>query len=529
MSEAVSVCNDYSCSCTRYGNIGPRNVCQVFHVHSAGDSDASRIISSCDEIRQARSVSIDASCSEDRTMTFVITGELESVFRAKQDVLQLFRAQMVGHIWIPQEHYGLILRKDGLGIDYLQFQTRTSITFPPNDKSSDKITVCGPLKGVEEALKSMALTSQSNLVACERVEIPKIYHPFIKGAYLEKCKTLNCGHSVKISIPPFKFQSDQVILTGQRDSVVKIKEIILTICGELEKDLSTTSIQVRKWQHKSLIGPKGCGVSAIFNETGVSVLVPESESNDETVVLRGPLHKLDSAVVKIKEKLNAINLKQVTIPSSLHRHLIGVKGKDIQCLLYDHPSVHVEFNNKEEIVTIQGPSADVETVSNIVLNTAANMTSYEMNVDPKYYSYIIGQKCANIRQLVEEVGVTISIPDERTLAVCEKSKQTKCIIITGLSQAVEQARNQLRKIIESITERVISVEKNLHKHIIGKGGARIQRICEDFNVLIVFSADKSESDRVAIQGMNESVELAAKHIQNFAQELRGRLWNFANV
>jgi hypothetical protein len=43
---------------------------------------------------------------------------------------------------------------------------------------------------------------------------------------------------------------------------------------------------VRKSQHKYVIGPKGAGIAEILQESGVSVEMPPTDSDKETITLR---------------------------------------------------------------------------------------------------------------------------------------------------------------------------------------------------------------------------------------------------
>ncbi len=59
-----------------------------------------------------------------------------------------------------------------------------------------------------------------------------------------------------------------------------------------ERKFSEVSVEVKKTQHKYIIGPKGNSINEILAETGVFVEMPSSESSSETITLRGPQEKL---------------------------------------------------------------------------------------------------------------------------------------------------------------------------------------------------------------------------------------------
>jgi hypothetical protein len=52
------------------------------------------------------------------------------------------------------------------------------------------------------------------------------------------------------------------------------------------------SVEVKKSQHRYVIGPKGNSINEILSETGVYVEMPASDSPSETITLRGPQEKL---------------------------------------------------------------------------------------------------------------------------------------------------------------------------------------------------------------------------------------------
>lgn len=62
------------------------------------------------------------------------------------------------------------------------------------------------------------------------------------------------------------------------------------------------SVEVRKSQHKYIIGPRGSGIQEILLATGVSVEVPNQDSV-ETITLRGEQDKLGPALTMVYSKV----------------------------------------------------------------------------------------------------------------------------------------------------------------------------------------------------------------------------------
>lgn len=62
-------------------------------------------------------------------------------------------------------------------------------------------------------------------------------------------------------------------------------------------------MEVKKSQHKYVIGPKGNSLQEILERTGVSVEIPPSDSISETVILRGEPEKLGQALTEVYAKV----------------------------------------------------------------------------------------------------------------------------------------------------------------------------------------------------------------------------------
>ena len=63
------------------------------------------------------------------------------------------------------------------------------------------------------------------------------------------------------------------------------------------------SVEVKKSQHRYVIGPKGSGLTEILASTGVSVEIPPSDNVSETITLRGDPDKLGPALTMVYAKV----------------------------------------------------------------------------------------------------------------------------------------------------------------------------------------------------------------------------------
>ena len=70
-----------------------------------------------------------------------------------------------------------------------------------------------------------------------------------------------------------------------------------------KRKCQTVSVEVRKSQHKYVIGPKGCNLHEVLRDYGVSVEVPPLDSPSETITLRGDQDKLGPALTVVYSKV----------------------------------------------------------------------------------------------------------------------------------------------------------------------------------------------------------------------------------
>lgn len=171
---------------------------------------------------------------------------------AKREILRRFQTQSSSAVEIPKEYHGFILGKGGAKLKELEKQTATKITIPKETESSGRIIVTGPkegifkvyfnsvlvflsniaeyVKGIEKALHEIQMISdERSKQAYERLDIPKVFHPFITGAHNEKIKALTEGSGVKVNIPPLSVQKDEISVAGERDGVLKVKMAIIQV------------------------------------------------------------------------------------------------------------------------------------------------------------------------------------------------------------------------------------------------------------------------------------------------------------
>lgn len=138
---------------------------------------------------------------------------------------------------IPKEHHRWILGKQGQRLKDLEKTTATKIQIPSVNDQSDVITIVGTKEGIEKAEHEIKVISdEQSRKAFERVNVPKMYHPFIYGPHNENLTAMIAETGARINIPPPSVQKDEITIAGEKEGVLAAKEKIETIFKDMVRD-----------------------------------------------------------------------------------------------------------------------------------------------------------------------------------------------------------------------------------------------------------------------------------------------------
>merc|ERR1719342_894121 len=281
---------------------------------------------------------------------------------------------------------------------------------------------------------------------------------------------------------------------------------------------STIQVEVKKSQHRYVIGPRGNAINEILAETGVFVEMPSNADESETITLRGPQEKLGLALTKVYEKANSVVNLVLPCPTWLHKYIIGKKGAGIQRISQDLQKVHIVFNDDDSI-KIDGPPEEAEKAFKEIESQAkslVNSTTYvELKVDAKYHKHIIGKGGSTINKIKSEADVTINIPDT--------DSGVTIIRIEGNKAGVEKAKAELQGMVEKMEnekEKDVIIENRFHRQIIGPKGESIQKIRDEFSAVQISFPDLGvQSDIVKLRGPKDDVDKCARHLNRISRDL----------
>ena len=137
----------------------------------------------------------------------------------------------------------------------------------------------------------------------------------------------------------------------------------------------------------------------------------------------------------------------------------------------------------------------------------------QVEVPFEFHRFVIGQKGAGVRQLMNDYDVNIKVP--------QSDMKSNIVIVTGPPPNVEEARKGLlERLLELEGEKAdrelksfeikLDIKPEYHPKIIGKHGAVITKLREDYDVNIQLPRKESPEDSIITITGYEKNALAAK-------------------
>ncbi|XP_070785683.1 vigilin isoform X3 [Enoplosus armatus] len=502
-------------------------ITQVFHVpleerrykdnSQFGEGEEAKV---CLDIMQRTGAHIELSLAKDQGLSIMVTGKLDSVMKARKEIVARLQTQASATVAIPKEHHRFVIGKNGEKLQELELKTATKIAIPRPDDPSANIRITGTKEGIEKARHEILLISaEQDKRAVERLSLEKAFHPFIAGAHNRLVQELSQETGARISIPPPSLPKDEIVITGEKEAVALALSRIRAIYDDKKRKTTTISVEVKKSQHKYIIGPKGNTLQEILEATGVSVEMPPLDSGSETIILRGEPDKLGPALTQVYAKAKSVMVMEVTAPAWLHRFIIGKKGQNIGRITQHLPRVHIEFTDGEERISLEGPTEEVEQaqaqIQEIIKDLLVRMDYTEVIIDQRFHRHLIGKNGANINRIKEQYKVSVRIPQD--------SERSGLVRIEGDPKGVQLARRELIEMVQRMeNERTkdLIVEQKFHRTIIGQKGEKIKEVRDKFpEVIINFPDPSQKSDIVQLRGPKNEVEKCAKFLQKIIADL----------
>uniref|UniRef100_A0A668U1V2 Vigilin n=1 Tax=Oreochromis aureus TaxID=47969 RepID=A0A668U1V2_OREAU len=531
-------------------------ITQVFHVpleerkykdiNQFGEGDQAKV---CVDIMHKTGAHLELSLAKDQGLSIMVSGKLDAVMKARKEIVSRLQTQASASVGIPKEHHRFVIGKNGEKLQELELKTATKIQIPRPDDPSNQIKISGTKEGLEKAKHEILLISaEQDKRAVERVNIEKVYHPFITGAYNKLVGEMMQETGARINVPPQSVNKTEIVITGEKEqvalAVTKIKKVYedkITLEGptkdvqmaqgqieamvtDLVSRMDYAEISVDPKFHRHLIGKGGVNINRIKEVHKVTVRIPPDNEKSNLIRIEGDPQGVQEAkkeLLELASRMENERTKDLIIEQRFHRAIIGQKGEKIKEVRDKFPEVIINFPDpaqKSDIVQLRGPRTEVEKCSKFMNKIVAEMVenSYSVSVPifKQFHRNIIGKGGSNIKKIREETNTKIDLPAENS--------NSEMIVITGKKANCEAARTRIlaiQKDLANISEVDVSIPSKLHNSLIGSKGRLVRSIMEECGgVHIHFPTEGSGIDKVTIRGPAEEVAKAKQQLLALAEE-----------
>uniref|UniRef100_A0A672NQT9 Vigilin n=1 Tax=Sinocyclocheilus grahami TaxID=75366 RepID=A0A672NQT9_SINGR len=506
-------------------------ITQVFHVpleerrykdnSQFGEGEEAKV---CLDIMQKTGAHIELSLAKDQGLSIMVTGKLDSVMKARKEIVARLQTQASATVLIPKEHHRFVIGKNGEKLQELELKTATKIAIPRSDDPNANIRITGTKEGIEKARHEIQLISaEQDKRAVERLSFEKAFHPFIAGAYNRLVQELSQETGARISIPPPSIPKDEIVITGEKEAVAMAIACIRAIYEEKAKSVIVVEVIAPAWLHRFIIGKKGQNISRITQQ--LPKVHIEFTDGEERISLEGPTEEVEQAQAQIQEIIKDLMARmdyaEINIDQRFHRHLIGKNGANINRIKEQY-KVSVRIPQDSErcgLVRIEGDPQGVQLARKELMDMAQRMENErtkDLIIEQRFHRTIIGQKGEKIKEVRDKFPeVIIIFPDQQ--------QKSDIVQLRGPKNEVEKCAKFLQKLLAELVESSFSISvpihKQFHKNIIGKGGANIKKIREETNTKIDLPTENSNSEMIVITGKKCSCEAARDRILAIQKEL----------
>ena len=315
----------------------------------------------------------DADQSSSSSRDIIVAGDKEDVAKALRIIEELYedlkRLTRTITITIPKRQHKYLTGQKGQNLQEILSATGCTVALSAIEDPSDTVVIRGPEANLVNALSMVMEKANSttvdalNIVPAHRATAADpVSHAKRVVRYLsqrQKFRKVSDERGVKIYPPHGSALSEahsEVIIeiVGKESASVQAarKEVVALVNGVPPILLSIVSIE--PLLHRHIIGRQGKNIQRMKDEHGIHILVPDSGEEDAEVLLvfegkEGEAPPSDRAEREkvIKERMDAVQTElnkisqeaadftvaTLSVPSKIHRQIIGPKGTTLNAII----------------------------------------------------------------------------------------------------------------------------------------------------------------------------------------------------
>uniref|UniRef100_A0A7E4VJH2 Vigilin 1 n=1 Tax=Panagrellus redivivus TaxID=6233 RepID=A0A7E4VJH2_PANRE len=393
--------------------------------------------------------------------------------------------------------------------------TGTKIELSEARDHSLTVLISGRKSAVDEARSKLLRDLQTQVDG--EIRVAKEFRGALIGKEGSNLRKLEQEFACKINMPNRDEPgNDTIRVHGPPAYVHAALRKIESIVTELAKQ-ATETITIPKALYPWVRGPANENIAKLESTYSVRVNIPPPSSDKDTIVVSGVREGVYAVIAELKNlAASKQNIASITcnLPRSQHRYLLGARRAGIDEILRA-TDVVVEVPTEEEnsdVITLRGDTTRLADALSLVYARATSIVTKEVKYADWQRRFLIGPKGATLASLVpNQDKLKIDFEDGGIVFIEGPPEQ-----VNAAAEALEQ---EVARLTKELASDVVKVPANLHRHIVGRNGALVNKLKADNDVQITIPDESKGSDEIRVEGKKAGVAKAIAAIKEIVNRL----------
>ncbi|EGW32423.1 vigilin [Spathaspora passalidarum NRRL Y-27907] len=516
-------------------------------------------------VKQETKTSIECTTSQHtKKRTFLITGRPEEVKLAKRLVIKKLTKPVQIAFTVPAKLRSRIIGQGGKNLKPIIQANEVKIEIGDEeeeeveqeladnvaaDEDHDDIfsktvtvTIDGDIEGSKRAKNQiLAIVKEETKNLSTKVPVDEIIKPFAQKA-LESVVTKYAD--LDFAIPDYKSEKNNIVIVGDRDSVIEARIEIRSILEKLADKITVEEVPIPKVKHQFL------PIDQILEEVNVLIQLPkEGESNVKFIGEKSKIKlaqeqaRKTTSQYKIEvldmSKAHRGNLKHVKAVAA-HLNQNGVfkeiaQTNDVKINVPEIASLSDETLSSIPIeIVSKGDDEKIKVAKKSIVNHVNRITPDQTQLIQDIDEFLLGKVDETIKDVAKSTGVNYVVLGKNITLFSEKLETEEAEDFEETNAAedsfkkVDEALNKLRELATKLQTVVLEVDSKDQQHVSGPRGTTLRSILSSvepnsITVKLHSNGEKQSDNEIFIRGFRESVSAVRKDIEQVisdAQEFK---------
>uniref|UniRef100_A0A2K5Q6D2 Vigilin n=1 Tax=Cebus imitator TaxID=2715852 RepID=A0A2K5Q6D2_CEBIM len=346
----------------------------------------------------------------------------------------------------------------------------------------------------------------------------KDMNQFGEGEQAKICLEIMQRTGAHLELSLAKDQGLSIMVSGKLDAVMKARKDIV---ARLQTQASAT-VAIPKEHHRFVIGKNGEKLQDLELKTATKIQIPRPDDPSNQIKITGTKEGIEKArheVLLISAEQDKRAVERLEVEKAFHPFIAGPYNRLVGEIMQETgtrinippPSV-----NRTEIVFTGEKEQLAQAVARIkkIYEEKANSFTVSSVAAPSWlHRFIIGKKGQNLAKITQQMP-KVHI---------EFTEGEDKITLEGPTEDVNVAQEQIESMVKDLINRMDYVEINIdhkfHRHLIGKSGANINRIKDQYKVSVRIPPDSEKSNLIRIEGDPQGVQQAKRELLELASRM----------